>query len=166
MAITGCPGFKSHDDNIGKRTVFANFTQLFSWQRKRRDKKGDRCGENRDETRKLHYEIRRQIILRVNQVLAELKLKQHPDKTYIGRAEKGIDFLGLHLSPEQVEVSQKIMANAKDHIARLYERNDGLILIGEYVKRLNRWLDGVWPKNEQGEQGTTIMLLHRHMFSG
>lgn len=30
----------------------------------------------------------------VNQELAALKLNKHPDKTYIGRAEKGFNFSG------------------------------------------------------------------------
>jgi hypothetical protein len=32
---------------------------------------------------------------RAQQALAELKLEKHPDKTFIGRIEKGFDFLGF-----------------------------------------------------------------------
>ncbi len=35
----------------------------------------------------------------VNQVLASLCLSKHPDKTFIGRVEKGFDWLGYHISP-------------------------------------------------------------------
>ncbi len=31
----------------------------------------------------------------VNQTLAELKLEQHPDKTFIGRVSRGFDFLSF-----------------------------------------------------------------------
>jgi hypothetical protein len=33
----------------------------------------------------------------LNQTLSALKLEKHPDKTSIGKAERGFDFLGYHL---------------------------------------------------------------------
>ncbi len=42
----------------------------------------------------------RQAVRVVNQALGALKLDQAPDKTFIGRIEKGFDFLGYHFSPE------------------------------------------------------------------
>jgi len=35
----------------------------------------------------------------VNETLAELKLQQHPDKTFIGRVSRGFDFLGYLFTP-------------------------------------------------------------------
>src|SRR5271157_5226791 len=35
----------------------------------------------------------------VNHTLAELKLQQHPDKTFIGRVSRGFDFLGYQFTP-------------------------------------------------------------------
>lgn len=40
----------------------------------------------------------RRAIRRLNGILSELKLEKHPDKTFIGRIEKGFDFLGYHFS--------------------------------------------------------------------
>ena len=34
----------------------------------------------------------------VNQTLAELKVQQHPDKTFVGRLSRGFDFLGYRFS--------------------------------------------------------------------
>ena len=34
----------------------------------------------------------------VNEMLARLGLDKHPDKTFVGRIEKGFDFLGYHFS--------------------------------------------------------------------
>jgi len=34
----------------------------------------------------------------VNQLLSELKIEQHPDKTTIGPIDRGFDFLGYHLT--------------------------------------------------------------------
>jgi RNA-directed DNA polymerase len=35
----------------------------------------------------------------VNQTLGMLSLEKHPDKTFIGRIERGFDFLGSYFSP-------------------------------------------------------------------
>jgi hypothetical protein len=34
----------------------------------------------------------------VNRTLAELKVQQHPDKTFVGRLSRGFDFLGYRFS--------------------------------------------------------------------
>ncbi len=41
----------------------------------------------------------------VNQVLGSLKLEKHPDKTFIGRIERGFDFLGYHFRPGRLSVA-------------------------------------------------------------
>ena len=43
------------------------------------------------------WALRRAVRL-VNQTLAELKVEQHPDKTFIGRVEKGFPFLGYPIA--------------------------------------------------------------------
>jgi hypothetical protein len=43
----------------------------------------------------------------LNETLDELRLEKHPDKTAIGRIEKGFDFLGFHFSPEGLSVAEK-----------------------------------------------------------
>ena len=47
----------------------------------------------------------------VNQVFAALKLHKHPDKTFIGRIEKGFDWLGYHLSSAGVRLAAKTIHN-------------------------------------------------------
>ncbi len=42
----------------------------------------------------------------VNHVLNSLNLEKHPDKTFIGRIEKGFDFLGYHFSPDGLCVAK------------------------------------------------------------
>ena len=37
-------------------------------------------------------------VKRLNEVFNDLKLEKHPDKTFIGRIEKGFDFLGYHFA--------------------------------------------------------------------
>ncbi len=41
----------------------------------------------------------RRAVRAVNGVLGALGLEKHPDKTFIGRIEKGFDFLGYHFGP-------------------------------------------------------------------
>jgi RNA-directed DNA polymerase len=48
----------------------------------------------------------------------ELKLEQNPDKTSIGRTEKGFDFLGYHFKPGMLSVAKKTVHNFLKRIAR------------------------------------------------
>jgi RNA-directed DNA polymerase len=52
----------------------------------------------------------------------ELKLEKHPEKTSIGRIERGFDFLGYHFSPDGVSVAQKTAENFLARALRLYEQ--------------------------------------------
>ena len=58
----------------------------------------------------------------VNQMLGTLKLEKHPDKTFIGRIERGFDFLGYHFSPAGLTVSAKTIANFIEKASQLYEQ--------------------------------------------
>ena len=61
----------------------------------------------------------------VNQTLSRLKVEKHPDKTFIGRAEKGFDFLGYHLKPESLKPSCQTIKKHAENIRRLYEQGAG-----------------------------------------
>ncbi len=52
----------------------------------------------------------RRAVRAVNGVLGDLGLEKHPDKTFIGRIERGFDFLGYHFGPEG-------LTGRKDHRA-------------------------------------------------
>ena len=39
----------------------------------------------------------RRAIKKLNEVFTALKIEKHPDKTEMGRVERGFDFLGYHL---------------------------------------------------------------------
>ena len=51
------------------------------------------------------WKLRRAVRI-VNETLAELGLEKHPDKTFIGRAAKGFDFLGYRLSPKGLTLAR------------------------------------------------------------
>jgi RNA-directed DNA polymerase len=67
----------------------------------------------------------REAVRVLNQTFSELKLEKHPDKTLIGRIEKGFDFLGYHFSPEGLSVAEKTIEKFLAHAVRLYEQEQG-----------------------------------------
>jgi hypothetical protein len=76
----------------------------------------------------------------VNQVLASLGLAKHPDKTFIGRIEKGFDWLGYHISRAGLRVATKTLQHFVTRSLRLYEqelREGGTPFsrLGDYVRR-------------------------------
>jgi hypothetical protein len=81
----------------------------------------------------------REAIRVLNQAFSELKLEKHPDKTFIGRIEKGFDFLGYHFSPEGLSVAEKTIEKFLGRSVRLYEQEQrepfGSPLLGLYVRR-------------------------------
>jgi RNA-directed DNA polymerase len=71
-------------------------------------------------------------------VTATLLLEKHPEKTNIGRVEKGFDFLGYQLQPGRLEVSAVSKWRLAEHSLRLFEgeqgQSDCLALLGAYVR--------------------------------
>jgi hypothetical protein len=76
----------------------------------------------------------------LNHTFNELKLEKPPDKTLIGRTERGFDFLGYFLRPRRLEVSGETVNRFSKRIHRLYEQGADHFSIGEYVKRWSRWV--------------------------
>ena len=52
----------------------------------------------------------RKAVAVVDRGLDALGLKKHPDKTLIGRTEKGFDFLGYHFGPEGLTVAKATLS--------------------------------------------------------
>lgn len=48
----------------------------------------------------------RRAVKQVNEILEVLLLEKHPDKTFIGKADRGFDFLGYHLGPHRLVVAE------------------------------------------------------------
>jgi hypothetical protein len=80
----------------------------------------------------------------LNQTLNELNLEKHPNKTFIGRIEKGFDFLGYHFSPEGLSVASKTIEKFLARAVWLYEQEpgepSGSSRLGLYVLRWGRWV--------------------------
>jgi hypothetical protein len=86
----------------------------------------------------------RQAVKVVNRVLSSLHLTKHPEKTFIGRIEKGFEFLGYAFSPERLSVATKTLANFVARLRQLYEREPGEASassrLGDYVHDWTRWV--------------------------
>jgi RNA-directed DNA polymerase len=89
----------------------------------------------------------RKIVRELNQILNGLKVEKHPDKTFIGKVEKGFDFLGYHFSREPLKIARITWQKHALHIIRLYEQlrikkatsNEMASSLGLYVTRWQRW---------------------------
>lgn len=83
----------------------------------------------------------------LNRTYNELKLEQHPDKTLIGRVERGFEFLGYFLKPTSLSVAEKTIKQFKARIARLYEQGADQDRIGQYVQKWLQWVRAGCPFN-------------------
>jgi hypothetical protein len=77
----------------------------------------------------------------LNQTFNELNLEKHPDKTVIGRIEKGFDFLGYRFEPQGLTLAKKTITNFFTKALRLYEQeppHKRVRRLGEYLVRWSR----------------------------
>ena len=82
----------------------------------------------------------RKIIKITHEIIDELKFKLHPDKTFIGKIEKGFDFLGYHITPETLKPAKATIERAHQKIKQLYEQGADLTRIALYWKRFLAWV--------------------------
>ena len=76
-------------------------------------------------------------------MLGALRLEKHPDKTFIGRIERGFDFLGFHFSRDGLMVAKATIERFVARGTRLYEQDQkepsGPSRLGMYVRRWVAW---------------------------
>jgi RNA-directed DNA polymerase len=82
----------------------------------------------------------RKAIKAVNQVMASLKVKRHPDKTFIGRIAWGFDFLGYWFSPAGLATATKTVARMLDKVFRLFQQGANEGRVAAYIRRWRTWL--------------------------
>ncbi len=75
----------------------------------------------------------------MNQVLEDLKVKKHPDKTDAGRVEKEIDLLGYRFSPGGLTVSQLTLNQMATNLAGLQEQQVSDKRLRSYWRRFLQW---------------------------
>ncbi|HBM17138.1 MAG TPA: hypothetical protein DD381_12470 [Lentisphaeria bacterium] len=80
-------------------------------------------------------------------LIENLKLKLAKDKTFIGRLERGFEFLGYKFTRAGLEIAKKTIDNFKANISkRLYEPKQHSIktqeVVSQYVARWKSWVLG------------------------
>ncbi len=85
----------------------------------------------------------RKAVKAINEVFGALRLLMHPDKTFIGRIERGFDFLGYYFGPEGLTLAAKTIEPFVARAIRLYEQDRKEPLspsrFGLYVRRWVGW---------------------------
>ena len=82
-------------------------------------------------------------IKRMYAVLDTLQLTVHPDKRYIGKTEKGFDFLGYRLKPQMLlEPAVQSLTRLAERYRRLHEKGADPLRLRQYVQRWVNWLHG------------------------
>jgi hypothetical protein len=79
----------------------------------------------------------------VNQGLAALGLRKHPQKTFIGRIARGFTFLGYQISPQGITVARQTVEHMVARARQLYEQRPGgtaAARLGAYVRRWGQWV--------------------------
>ena len=66
----------------------------------------------------------------INQTLNELKVEKYPDKTFIGRIAKDLDFLGYSFEPKWLSIAPKTLANFLERKTQIYEQGADVRRIG------------------------------------
>ncbi|MBX9785809.1 MAG: hypothetical protein K2Y08_00580 [Alphaproteobacteria bacterium] len=77
-------------------------------------------------------------------ILDELRLSLRPEKTFVGRNQKGFDLLGYHITPQGFSPSQKTQEKAFENAKRRYAQGDRKSL-EEYLKRWRKWVHADLP---------------------
>ena len=79
----------------------------------------------------------------LNRELHALQLEKHPEKTFVGRIEKGFDFLGCRFTRQNLTVARKTIENFPERALRLYEQEPGerggSPRLESYATRWRRW---------------------------
>ncbi len=108
------------------------------------------------------WKLRRAVNV-MNGVLSQLGLEQHPDKTFIGRVERGFDFLGFDFSPAGVTgSSERSEARFTENISRLYERGATKKCVERYRQNWSRWRRGILVQCDHPRLTATLATVPCH----
>ncbi len=79
----------------------------------------------------------------LNEVIESLGLCLHQEKRFVGRIDKGFDFLGYQITPSRrLRPSEESLRRLVVRAGRLYEQGDDVSRLRQYVTRWSRWLWG------------------------
>jgi len=101
-------------------------------------------------------------------IVHSLCLQQHPDKTFIGRTDRGFDFLGVQFTATG-ETSPSAVSRARhtEKTARLYEQGASQERIEQYRQNWLRYLRGILgrdhpaTKTRKNRSATVTTRIHQ-----
>ncbi len=86
----------------------------------------------------------RRVVKKMHHVMQKLNFKLAVNKTYIGRVQKGFDFLGYHFTHLGiVGLAKKTVQNFLERMAKLYEQGANNDRIQLYVRRWSLWCNAI-----------------------
>ena len=106
----------------------------------------------------------RRVVQQVNTILDDLKLEKHPDKTFIGRIDRGFDFLEYRFVAEGLRLAAQTKQRFVERATRLYEQGATASRIGDYVRHWLTWvrsgcLEHVWDELLVGVMRSSDVLV-------
>ncbi|MCI5217832.1 MAG: hypothetical protein D3914_01230 [Candidatus Electrothrix sp. LOE2] len=106
----------------------------------------------------------RKAIRKMHEVLSELNFSLHPDKTSIGRVEKGFDFLGCRLGLGKLRPASSATQRVREKLTRLYEQGADSFRIGCYLLRWCAAFRGGSSNFRAAEFGSLTRALEQSFF--
>ena len=91
------------------------------------------------------------------QILEDLRLGLRPEKTFMGRCEKGFDFLGYHITLEGLTPNPQAQKRALDKALRRYAQG-GHGPLKRYLKHWRKWAHGGLSGKVRGVKEIVIFL--------
>jgi len=113
-----------------------------------------------------HSQLRR-AVASMNRWFAQAGLVQHPDKTFIGRIERGFDWLGYHLASRGVvAVATSALANMLEQVCRLYEQTraspeQAMQRVANYQRHWRRWVMSGLRMSDPPVDGSGVIAMDR-----
>ncbi len=105
----------------------------------------------------------RQAVRALNVFFASGGYSQHPGKTFIGRTERGFDWMGIQFNGSGVEgVAPRALANHRERCRRLYEqvwrygKKKTMARVSAYVKRWTIWRNSMLTASESTKPNTPV----------
>ncbi|MEM9281360.1 MAG: reverse transcriptase domain-containing protein [Verrucomicrobiota bacterium] len=78
-----------------------------------------------------------------NQCLEQVQMRQHPDKTFIGRVERGFDFLGYQFGEDGLAgLSRRSLGNVLRNLSHRIASGASREALEQYLRRWNGWAKG------------------------
>jgi hypothetical protein len=117
---------------------------------------------------KTRWQLKRAVAM-MNRWFEQAKLKQHPDKTFIGRINKGFDWLGYQFDQHgHLSAAPRTLQHHLEKLRQLYEQASNknasiettLLRVAEYKTRWQRWLRSGFHPNDAATSFANIDLLY------